>query len=133
MECKNESFVEMTQIPGNSYHVEMSLEGEGDFTILLAKDGDETLTLERKDGITGLVSQKEKAKEIRFLADVSRVEEIEIFVDRRVTEVFLNRGEAVGTKVFYQESKDGCFLAQIWEGTMKKVKISQMKSIWRKK
>ncbi len=133
MECKNESFVEMTQIPGNSYHVEMSLEGEGDFTILLAKDGDETLTLERKDGITGLVSQKEKAKEIRFLADVSRVEEIEIFVDRRVTEVFLNRGEAVGTKVFYQESKDGCFLARIWEGTMKKVKISQMKSIWRKK
>lgn len=133
LECKDRAVVERMEIPGNSYYVEMSLEGDGDFSILLAQDGEDTLTLEKRDGITGLVSGKKEARNVRFPADVSQVREIEIFVDRRVTEVFLNHGEAAGTKVFYQESRDGCFGVRMFGGCIKALKVCRMESIWKKK
>lgn len=133
LECGDRAFAERIEIPGNSYYVQMSLEGDGDFSILLAQDGEDTLTLERKDGVTGLVSEKKEARDVRFPADVSQVREIEIFVDRRVAEVFLNHGEAAGTKVFYQESREGCFGAKISGGSIKKLKVCRMESIWRKR
>lgn len=133
LECGDRAVVERMEIPGNSYYVQMSLEGEGDFSILLAQDGEDTLTLERREGRTGLVSGKEEARNVRFPADVSRVREIEIFVDRRVTEVFLNHGEAAGTKVFYQESRDGCFGVRMSGGRIKALKVCRMESIWKKK
>ena len=132
LECRDRAVVERMEIPGNSYYVQMSLEGEGDFSILLAQDGEDTLTLERRDGLTGLVSGKKEARNVRFPADVSRVREIEIFVDRRVTEVFLNHGEAAGTKVFYQESRDGCFGVRLSGGCIKALKVCRMESIWKK-
>lgn len=130
LEGGNTACVGRIAIPGNSYYVRMSLEGDGDFSVLLAQDGEETLTLERRDGVTGFVSGKKEARDVRFPADVSQVREIEIFVDRRVAEVFLNLGEAAGTKVFYQESQDGCFEARVLSGSIKAFQVCRMKSIW---
>lgn len=132
LECRDRVFVERMEIPGNSYYVRMSLEGDGDFSILLARDGADTLTLERKNGVTGLVSGKKEARNVRFPADVPQVREIEIFVDRRVAEVFLNHGEAAGTKVFYQDSRDGCFEVRVSGGKIKVLKVCRMESIWGK-
>lgn len=132
LKCADVTYVKRITIPGNSYYVHMSLDGDGDFSILLAQDGEDTLTLEKKGRVTGFVSGKKEVRDVRFPADISCVKEIEIFVDRRVTEVFLNRGEAAGTKVFYQESRDGCFEARISGGSIRTLTVCQMESIWGK-
>ena len=70
-------------------------------------EGDDALYLERKNGVTSLVSTRKEVSEVRFPSDVSTVRYVEIFMDRRVAEVYLNHGEAAGTKLFYQESTRG--------------------------
>ena len=57
---------------------------------------------------------------------------MEIFVDRRLTEVFINDGEEAGTKLFYQDSSDGIFKASFQEeGEVDRIQIFAMESIWR--
>ena len=62
------------------------------------------------------------------------MEKLEIFTDRRTVEVYVNDGEAVGTKLFYDISDQGCFIlnTEAAEG-LKRVEIFRMKSIWTKR
>lgn len=122
--------IERISIPGNSYYVKLRLKGDGDFRILLAEDEGDCLTLERHRQVTGLVSTREQVAGVRFPSDVAQVRDIEIFMDRRVVEVFLNGGEAAGTKLFYQKTKEGCFEAEFPEGELEELAVYSMKSIW---
>lgn len=125
------SAIEGMRIPGNSYFVRIQLDGNGDFRVVLARDGADALSLVRKDGITGLVSTKKEVEGISFPSDVADVRELEVFVDRRVTEIFLNKGEGAGTKLFYQSSNDGYLEAEFHVGDLKLFEVWDMKSIWR--
>ncbi len=122
--------VKKQTIPGNSYYVKLRINGDGDFKLLLAQDGDDTLTLERTGGVTELVSTKKETEGVRFPSGIDEVREIEVFVDRRLTEVFLNHGEAAGTKLFYQDSTEGCFEADFCEGELEQLEVYRMQSIW---
>ena len=72
-----------------------------------------------------------KSEGICFKADVEEVRELEIYMDRRVAEVYVNGGEAAGTKVFYSGSKAGCFAldAETPENVVWAEAVC-MKSIW---
>ena len=62
---------------------------------------------------------------------VEEVRDLEIYVDRRVAEVYVNGGEAAGTKVFYNSSTDGCFaLNAETPEHVAWVEVACMKSIW---
>ena len=53
-------------------------------------------------------------------------------MDRRVVEVYVNEGEAVGTKLFYNTSAEGCFeLCAMKAGNVVRAELALMKSIWR--
>lgn len=117
-------------IPGSCYFVRARLNSDGDFCMVLARDGTDTLSLERTGGITELVSTKKEVEGIRFPSDVTAVRDIEIFVDRRVTEVFLNHGEGAGTKVFYQDEAEGFFEARSENEVLAEIEIWTMESIW---
>lgn len=121
------------RIPGNAFYVKIRLEGDQDFRVTVAKEGDDTLSLERKDGITSLVSTRKEVEQVRFPSDVRDVRQAEIFVDRRVTEVYLNHGEAAGTKLFYQEGMDGYLEAEFPAGELKQFEVWTMESIWNHK
>lgn len=118
-------------IPGNAYHATVSLKGDGDFTIVLARDGEDSLSLVRKDGETSLISTKANVRNIRFPSGIRNVREIEIYTDRRLTEVFLNEGEAAGAKLFYQDSRDGCFEGFFADGDLNALQVHAMQTIWK--
>lgn len=72
-----------------------------------------------------------KSEGIRFRADVEEVRALEIYVDGRTAEVYVNEGEAAGTKVFYNRSADGCFaLDAETPAHVAWVEVACMKSIW---
>ncbi len=54
-------------------------------------------------------------------------------MDRRVAEVYLNHGEAAGTKLFYQESTRGHLEADFAAGSLKRLEVWTMESIWNHK
>ena len=120
-------------VPGNSFFVKIKLGDDRDFLVTLAREGDDALYLERKNGVTSLVSTRKEVSEVRFPSDVSAVRYVEIFMDRRVAEVYLNHGEAAGTKLFYQESTRGHLEADFAAGSLKRLEVWTMESIWNHK
>lgn len=127
-ESKN---IYLTEIEGNSYYTHISLNNSCDFNMLLSKDQDKSISLIRENGITKIKTAGVKSEGIDFTADVKEVWDIEIFVDRRLIEVFLNKGEAAGAKLFYNSSKSGVFKAAFeCEKAVEAIEVCTMKSIW---
>ena len=118
------------EVPGNSYWAKVSLSKPGDFSISLGEEDGRSIRLECVNGVTGLRTQGVKSENIGFASDVEKVTEIEIFVDRRLVEVYLNGGEGAGAKLFYQHTKDGRFAAQFEENILQDVQVRQMNSAW---
>lgn len=53
-------------------------------------------------------------------------------MDRRVAEVYVNEGEAAGTKLFYSSSKQGCFVIHADKPeNIEGAEVSLMDTIWR--
>lgn len=128
----NAKNIYLTDIKGNSYYVKISLEKDCDFNILLSKDKESSISLIKQNGITKIKTAGVKSEEIDFTADVKEVYDIEIFTDRRLIEVFLNKGEAAGAKLFYNSSKAGIFKAAFESGeAVKTIEVYTMKSIWK--
>ena len=72
-----------------------------------------------------------KSEHVTFPADVDRVEKLEIFVDRRTAEIYVNDGEAAGTKLFYDTSDAGCFILHTdTPECIKRAEVFCMRSIW---
>ncbi len=94
-------------IPGNAYYACVFLMGDADFSAMLARDGENSLRLDRRDGVVRLHSTR--LPECDFRSGCAGIRTIEIFFDRRTAEVFLNGGEAAGTKTFYCAGDDGNF------------------------
>ena len=125
--------IEALRIPGNCFLVKLELDGERDFSLTVARAGDDALSLVRRNGITGLVSTKKETERVRFPSDVRNVRYVEIFVDRRAVEVYLNHGEAAGTKLFYQDDTAGRLEGEFEAGVLNQLEVWNMKSIWNDK
>lgn len=121
----------LPKVERNAYRVEIKFDKNTCFTILLGKDGERELFLVNdKEGLC-LVTKGVKSEGIRFRADVEEVRALEIYVDGRTAEVYVNEGEAAGTKVFYNRSADGCFaLDAETPAHVAWVEVACMKSIW---
>ena len=118
------------EVPGNSYWAKVSLSKPGDFSISLGEEDGRSIRLECVNGVTRFRTQGVKSENIGFVSDVEKVTEIEIFVDRRLVEVYLNGGEGAGAKLFYQHTKDGRFAAKFEENILQDVQVRQMNSAW---
>ncbi|MCI8949587.1 MAG: glycoside hydrolase family 32 protein [Lachnospiraceae bacterium] len=129
-ETSGEKKIPYTKLPGNCFYVKVRLGGDGDFKLLLAKEGKDGLFLVRGNGVTSIVSTKPEVRQIHFPSDVKQVRDIEIFVDRRLVEVFLNEGEGAGTKLFYQNGWNGCLEGEFTEGDLIELEVRKVNSIW---
>ena len=70
-----------------------------------------------------------KSDKIQFVSSVEKCRNAEIFVDGRTIEVYLNDGEDVGTRLFYNSNRQGIFCLNSEKDAQ--VKICEMKSIWK--
>lgn len=105
-----EENIRLPKIEGNAYRAGIRFSENTFFSILLGADGEKSISLVNDESGLHIVTKGVKSEGIRFKADVEEVRDLEIYVDRRVAEVYVNGGEAVGTKVFYNSSTDGCFV-----------------------
>ncbi len=123
----------LNNITPNIYKAELEFENNPPFSIQLAGNDDCKMMLVNDNKGFRLEMQGVKSEHVKFLADVEKVEKLEIFVDRRTTEIYVNDGEAVGTKLFYDTSDKGCF--QLYTPApehIKGIEVFRMGSIWRK-
>lgn len=119
------------QIEGNSYVAKISLKGDSDFSILIAEEEDRSLRLQRKDGQVELVTKGTATDKVRFPSHIENVRYIEIFMDRRSAEIYLNHGQSAGTKLFYTNSLQGVFKADFANPEeVENLELYTMKSIW---
>ena len=65
----------------------------------------------------------------QFVSSAEKCRNAEIFVDGRTIEVYLNDGEDVGTRLFYNSNRQGIFCLNSEKDAQ--VKICEMKSIWK--
>ena len=83
------------------------------------------------DGKRVVIGTKGTASEhIAFETEVDSVRNLEIFVDRRVVEVFVNDGERAGAKLFYSGSRSGCFVSRFLDEGAVHMTVRAMKGIW---
>ena len=84
------------EVPGNSYWAKVSLSKPGDFSISLGEEDGRSIRLECVNGVNRIKNPRSKIRKYRFVSDVEKVTEIEIFVDRRLVEVYFKTVRAVG-------------------------------------
>lgn len=122
----------LAEVDGNTYYAQIKINKNSDFDILLGKgkDGSEIRLLKNGEVIR-LKTKGVKTENIDFRAQSHSAKLLEIFVDRRLVEVFIN-GEEAGTKLFYGGGKNGRFEAD-FKGSRGDVKLYMMESIWHKK
>lgn len=123
-----ETSMRLEGISGNCYYAKVSGEENGEFSILLGKDQEKNIFLKSEGGSVFLKTTGVKSENIRFVSSVEKFRNAEIFVDGRTVEVYLNDGEDVGTKLFYNSQTEGCF--EMDSRIPLDLEIYTMKSIW---
>lgn len=119
---------EIKDIPDNRYYADISFEKAGDCRILIGEDGDKSISLVSENGKVFLDMKGVKSETVQFVSSVSEIRNAEIFVDGRTVEVYLNDGEDVATRLFYNSSSEGCF--RVTANEPARVELYTMKSIW---
>ena len=117
---------------GNSYYAKVVLKEQGSlkFRILLAKGKDSRLWLLSDGFSVRIFTEGTKTEDIGFSVEI-RPWEIEIFMDRRVVEVFVNQGQTAGTKIFCCDRTDTIFQTDFEEvNEVKSVEVYKMESVW---
>lgn len=116
----------------NNYYACIHFTKQTSFEILAAEDGESYLKLLGDGKKLEILSDRNKDAQARYIAETQHIEKLEIFMDRRVLEVYINDGEKVGTRLFISHSGKGKFRA-VFEEKMGVgyMIVKQMKTIWR--
>ncbi len=121
----------LEEITPNTYKAELEFSEDISFKICLSENGGSRMMLINDEKGLRIKTHGVKSEHITFPADVDNVLKLEIFVDRRTAEVYINDGEAAGTKLFYDTSDHGCFILHTdTPESIKKAEVFGMRSIW---
>lgn len=124
--------ISLKHLNQNGYYARIDFTKDTDFRILLGKSTAGEIWLLKKENKVQIKTDGVKSRYVTFVTETERVEKVEIFVDRRLTEVFINDGEEAGTKLFYQDSCDGIFHATFdTEENVARIRLNEMEGIWR--
>lgn len=98
-------------VDGNCCYAKLMLGDHEDFRMILAQNGSDRLSLAKTGGRLTLTSTKAK---VDLNCDICEggISEVEIFLDRRLCEIFVNGGEAAFAKTFYSSDLKGVLKAE---------------------
>lgn len=124
--------ISLKHLNQNSYYARIDFFKDTDFQILLGKSKAGKIYLIKSGNHIQIKTEGVKSRYVTFITEIEKLEKLEIFVDRRLTEVFINDGEEAGTKLFYQDGCDGIFQASFEEEEkVERIRLYEMKGIWR--
>lgn len=116
----------------NCWYGKINFREDTDFCILIGKSREGNIWLKKNGKQVKIETEGVKSRYVSFETEIEQLWEAEIFVDRRLVEIYLNSGEKVGTKLFYQDGEDGIFQAEFEnEENVESIEIYEMKGIWR--
>lgn len=122
--------IRLRHLNQNSYYLKVTFSADTDFEILLGKEEGREARLVRKGEELRLVTRGVRSHYVNCVTQAERMDKLEVFVDHRLIEVFVNDGEKAGTKLFYHE-KDGMIQADFdVEEHVDNIEIYEMKGIW---
>lgn len=122
--------ISLRHLNKNAYYAKLAFSADTDFEILLGKKADAQITLIRSGKELRIETQGVKSHFVKCETQLESIEKLEIFVDHRLIEVFINDGEETATKLFYLE-EDGIFQAHFdIEEHVESIEIYEMKGIW---
>lgn len=98
------------QIEGGAWYARLDCEANADFAAVLNREGGDEIRFVSQGG--SLFLHTTRAGGLMLKASCTTLTSLEIFVDRRTVEVFLNDGEAAGAKTFYTGAAHGVFALQ---------------------
>ena len=121
------------EVPGNSYYSCIEFCGKTEFEISLFDDGKDYLKIIGNNSMVELISSKNKDPQERFVAETEELKKLEIFMDRRTVELYLNDGEKAGTKIFMNPNRNGRITFRFAEETkVTHIRVHRMEAIWTK-
>ena len=116
----------------NCYYARIDFSDEVDFRIMLGSSEAGEIWLVREGAQVRIRTEGVQSEKVKFVTEIRELRKAEIFVDRRLVEVYLNDGEAVGTKLFYRDCRDGIFRAEFEETEkVEHILVCQMDGIWK--
>ncbi len=120
------------ELEENNYYSCIEFSKGTPFEIIVAEDAGKFLKLIGNGKQLEIISDKNKDSKARYIAEVDCITSLEIFMDRRVLEVYINHGEKVGTKLFISHSRKGIFHAHFEDAKgVSTVLVKNMKAIWK--
>ncbi|MFT8358199.1 glycoside hydrolase family 32 protein [Bifidobacterium aquikefiri] len=129
----NGSEVSEQSILGNAYYAKVEVPDDSGFDISLASETDKgSLHLVRSDGVTRIVTYGSPTDDLHLSSGISEVRTIEIFYDRGIAEIFLNKGEAAASVLSACDGRTGTFSARL-SGLLDgeaKVELRELRGIW---
>lgn len=115
-------------IDGNAFLVQIEFEEETDFNIVFARSEEREYSLMKKGERIEITGEN---SDVQYIAPIRQVQYLEIFVDRRMVEIFINHGECVGTKMIATNTKKGLLRTNFKSiYAVRCVKVSTLKSAW---
>ncbi len=120
----------LPDIAGNAWYAKLEFETSCGFRMCLMKRENSGLYLKYENGELRLISVLEHGKRPDGVVLIREIKKIEIFVDRRMAEVFVNDGEVSGTRIFYGGER-GYFRAECWDrNVLAHAEVYTMNSTW---
>lgn len=124
--------LELKEIADNRYYAKVSFERPCDVCMTLGEceeDGKmKSIALIAKDGKVSFDMKGVKSEIVQFPSCVKELRNAEIFVDGRTVEIYLNDGEDVGTRLFYNSNTNGIFRLESTEPA--RTEVHTMNSAW---
>lgn len=115
----------------NAYYARLDFNGNTEFDLVLGRCGEASLRLVREGKLLQIRTQGGPYPQRNLSAEAAEIKKLEIFVDRRLVEIFVNDGELAGTRLFYQDSGEGVFYASFqFKDRVDRIRISGMDGIW---
>lgn len=130
---KRES-VHLPKIPENSWYAVLRFDEAVEFDMCLMEGENGGLYLTYHQGTLRLATVNGRVKRPDGIVLIEKIYKLELFVDRRVAEIFVNDGEKTGTRIFYGNNEMGCFSAEIRNPeSVASAEVYTMNAIWTQK
>ncbi|MFY9177123.1 MAG: GH32 C-terminal domain-containing protein [Caldicoprobacterales bacterium] len=115
----------------NLFRMDIEISNNTNFDISLTHNDTENMQLKYNGKTLELIIYKDETEENTTIIETSIINELTVFLDRSLVEIFINKGEYAAARRYYYE--DAVHEIKVWfekPEYIKNAKVTSLKSIW---